>query len=158
MLSHNIVPDEALPRPCTAPGCTFGHDPTKVADQHATMLADEKKLKAVKTKAGKAAFSRWRMAHAHSHGNVQPGEYGSPMFVHHLDDQILDSLHLAELGLPKTPWKHGILNNASDDARQAISDQLSYWKHPLDCRRKDDGRVRAAKWFTGERWASFCAG
>ena len=98
------------------------------------------------------------MGHAHSHGNVQPGEYGMPMFKHHMDQQILDALHLAELGLPKTPWKYGILNNASDDARQAISDQLVEWKHPLDCRRKDDGRVRAAKWFTGESWASFCAG
>ena len=55
-----------------------------------------------------------------------------------------------ELGVPKTPWKHGILNNASDDARQKISDKLAEWKHALDCRRKDDNRSRAQKWFTGE--------
>ena len=67
-------------------------------------------------------------------------------------------LHLVELGLPKTPWKHGILNNASDDARETISKMLSDWKHPLDTRRKDDNRSRAQKWFTGEAWASFCAG
>ena len=48
--------------------------------------------------------------------------------------------------------------NASDDARAQISAQLSLWKHPLDCRRKDDNRVRAQKWFTGEKWASFCLG
>lgn len=80
------------------------------------------------------------------------------MFQHHMDDQILDSLHYAELGLPKTPWKYGILNNCSDDARQQISEKLAEWRHPLDCRRKDDGRSRMQKWFTGERWATFCAG
>lgn len=110
------------------------------------------------TKAGKAAYSKWRMEHAHQHFNIQPGKYGRPMFEHHLDDQILDSLHYAELGLPKTPWKYGILHNCSDDARQQISDKLAEWKHPLDCRRKDDGRSRAQKWFTGEKWATFCAG
>jgi len=67
-------------------------------------------------------------------------------------------LHLAVLGVPKTPWKHAILNNASDDAREAISELLKQYKHPLDCRRKDDNRSRAQKWFTGERWATFCSG
>lgn len=80
------------------------------------------------------------------------------MLQHHLDHQILDPLHYSELGIPKTPWKHGVLNNASDDARDAISAQLKAWKHPLDCRRKDDNRCRAQKWFTGEAWGSFCAG
>lgn len=110
------------------------------------------------TKAGKGAFSRWRMAHAHSHHNIQPGRYGKPMLEHDLADQIIDSLHLAELGLPKTCWKHGVLNNASDDARDKIDQKLKEWKHPLDTRRKEDGRCRAHKWFTGEKWATFCAG
>ena len=35
---------------------------------------------------------------------------------------------------------------------------LGDWRHPLDTRRKDDNRQRAAKWFTGEKFASFCAG
>lgn len=90
--------------------------------------------------------------------NIQPGEYGRYMLKHHQDAQILDLLHVAELGLPKIPWKHGILNNASDDARLQIAEQLREWKHPLDTRRKDDNRNRAAKWFTGKAWASFCAG
>ena len=51
-----------------------------------------------------------------------------------------------------------MLNNASDDARVQISDMLAEWRHPLDTRRKDDNRVRAHKWFSGEKWASFCAG
>lgn len=127
-------------------------------EELAALLEEEKALSSVSTKAGKAAFSKWRMAHAHAHLNVQPGVYGRPMFHHDMDDQILDSLHLAELGLPKIPWKHGILNNCSDDARQRISDKLTEWRHPLDCRRKEDGRVRAQKWFTGERWCTFCAG
>ena len=62
------------------------------------------------------------------------------MLEHDLDDQILDPLHMAELGLPKTPWKFGILRNASDDAREEISEQLREWKHPLDTRRKDDNK------------------
>ena len=73
-------------------------------------------------------------------------------------DFILDLLHLSELGNPKTLWKHGILNHASDDARQAIEDLLTEWKHRIDCRRKDANRVGAQKWFTGEAWATFCAG
>eukprot|EP00965_Chrysotila_dentata_P138651 4586127-Pleurochrysis_carterae.AAC.1 len=50
------------------------------------------------------------------------------------------------------------MNNASDDARAAISEQLAEWKHPLDCRRKDNNRVRENKWFRGDRWSTFCAG
>mmetsp|Transcript_7677 Transcript_7677/g.15984 ORF Transcript_7677/g.15984 Transcript_7677/m.15984 type:complete len:415 (-) Transcript_7677:70-1314(-) len=98
------------------------------------------------------------MAHANTHGNVQPGEYGKPFLHHDLDDQILEPLHFAELNICKTVFKHGVLNNASDDAREAISKQLAEWNHPLDTRRKENNRKYNAKWFTGERWASFCAG
>ena len=80
------------------------------------------------------------------------------MLHHDFCNVILDALHLVELNMPKIPWKHNILNNASDDARQALSDMLKEWRHPLDCRRKDDNRARAQKWFTGEKWASFCLG
>eukprot|EP00965_Chrysotila_dentata_P098114 3244454-Pleurochrysis_carterae.AAC.1 len=99
------------------------------------------------------------MAHAATHGNVQPGMHGRPMQDSDLDQHIFDALHLAKLGLPKTPWKFGIMNNASDDARTTISEQLAVWKHPLDnCRRKDNNRVRKNKWFTGKRRSTFCAG
>lgn len=122
------------------------------------MYAVEAELIADGSKRGKARFSAWRKKHFLSHFNVNPGKYGAPFFRHHFKMQVLEPLHMAELGNPKIPWKHGVLNNASDDAREAISEQLKVWKHPLDCRRKDDNRCRAAKWFTGERWASFCAG
>ena len=79
--------------------------------EYAKLLAEEAELAAVKTKKGKAAFSKWRMAHAATHGNVQPGNYGKPMLVHDIDDQILDPLHYSELGLGKTPFKHGLLNH-----------------------------------------------
>ena len=95
---------------------------------------------------------------ARTHHNVQPGKYGSPMFNHNFKQVILDALHMAELNVSKIAWKHCILSQASDDARALISEQLHVWKHPLDCRRKDDNRVRAQKWFTGEKWASFCLG
>ena len=156
--SHMPRPGEALPRPCTAPGCTFGHNPTTVAAEHAALLAEEARLVSDQTKRGKAAFSKWRMEHAHAHYNIQPGMYGSPMFCHDFKQVILDALHMAELNVPKIAWKHCILSHASDDARAQISEQLHVWKHPLDCRRKDDNRVRAQKWFTGEKWASFCLG
>ena len=156
MLAHMTVPNEEKPRPC--PRCAFAHDPATASKELETLLATEAQLKAVPTKAGKAKFSKWRMDHAKAHLNVQPGEYGKPFIHHHLDNQILDPLHYSQLGAPKTPWKHGILNNASDDAREQISDQLKWWRHPLDTRRKDDNRVRAQKWFTGEKWHTFCAG
>ena len=97
------------------------------------------------------------MVHAHAHSNVQPGLFGAPMFEHDFDDQILDPLHNAELGLPKAPWKYGVLNNASDDGRDQTSAKLREWKHPLDCRRKETGRVRQDKWFTGAAWRTFCS-
>ena len=156
IMSHNTLPGESQPRPC--PCCSFGHEPSTVLAKQKAMYEDEARLAAEKTKAGKARFSRWRMEHAHKHGNVQPGLYGEPLLRHDLDKQLLDPLHLAELGIPKTSWKHGVLNHASDDAREQISEQLKAWKHPLDCRRKEDNRCRADKWFTGEAWASFCAG
>eukprot|EP00966_Prymnesium_polylepis_P080425 1863394-Prymnesium_polylepis.1 len=85
------------------------------------MLKCEAELSGVKTKAGKAAFSKWRTDHARCHKNVQPGIYGKPMLENHMKDQILDSLHLGRLNLPKIAYKYGILNNASDDAREEIA-------------------------------------
>lgn len=147
-----------VPRPCTAPGCRFAHNPTTAREEYDALIAEEQKLWAVETRAGRAAFSRFRMAHAQMHYNVQPGEYGKPLLHHAMADQILDSLHYSKLGLGKIPWKYAILNNASDDARDAISKQLKEWKHPLDCRRKDDNRSRTQKWFNGEAFSSFLAG
>ena len=140
------------------PGCTFAHNRSTAAAEYAALLAMEDALSKVDTKAGKAAFSKWRMEHAHSHNNVQPGNYGKPMFHHNFRNVILDMLHMAELNLPKIIWKHAILNHASDDCRAAISELLAEWRHKLDCRRKDDNRQRAQKWFTGEKFSSFCAG
>ena len=159
VLSHMPRPGQKLPDPCTAPGCTFGHgSEEKVQAEWAALLAEEKLLAAVLTKTGKAAFSAWRMAFARKHFNIQPGEYGAPFFHYDLNDFILDLLHMAELGIPKTPWKHGVLNNCSDEARVTISDYLSSIKHSLDTKRKDDGKSRVDKWFSGEKFASFCRG
>ena len=162
ILSHNPVKGESVPRPGIAKGCKFGHDPFTAAVEYEKLLATERELVAVATKKGKQKFTAWRMIHAWkgatSHMNVPPGLYGKPLLRHHFRKQILDALHLAMLGLPKTPWKWGIKNNASDDARELISNQLKTWKHPLDMRTKGEGRARESKWFTGEAWASFCAG
>ena len=83
---------------------------------------------------------------------MQPGNYGKPLLEHDFKDQILDSLHLGRLNLPKIPYKYGILNNASDDAREQIAEYLKSIKHALDTRKKDNGRQRGDKWFTGEKW------
>ena len=156
--AHMPLPGEDVPRPCTIPGCKFAHNRATALEELAALLKTEQQLVAVDTKAGKAAYSRWRMEHAHSHKNIQPGKYGMPMLHHNFSHVILDGLHMFELNLPKLPWKHGILNNASDDCRAAFAEQLKKWRHPLDTRRKDDNRQRAQKWFTGEKFASFCAG
>lgn len=158
VLGHNTIPGEDLPRPCTAPGCTFAHNRETAAQEQADMLATEEELANDLTKAGVARFSKWRMAHAHAHANVQPGRYGAPMLQHDLENQILEPLHYAELGVPKLPWKYGILENASDDARELIAEKLRGWRHPLDTKRKEDGRDSRQKWFTGAAWSSFCAG
>ena len=39
ILSHNPLPGETLPRPCTAEGCTFAHDPATAAAELAELLA-----------------------------------------------------------------------------------------------------------------------
>ena len=39
-----------------------------------------------------------------------------------------------------------------------ISAKLEEFKHPLDCRRKDNGRLRQDKWFTGAAWRTFVTG
>ena len=159
ILSHSPLPGESgLPRPCTAKGCQFAHNPETAAAELAQLRATEKELAADASKKGKAAFSKWRMAHADNHLNVQPGEYGEPMLHHDMCDQLLDALHLAELNLPKIIFKYSLLQNASDDARATISDMLAGWKHPLDTRRKEDGRQRQQKWFTGAKFHSFCNG
>eukprot|EP00965_Chrysotila_dentata_P118117 3903890-Pleurochrysis_carterae.AAC.1 len=139
---------------------TFGHTPSQAAAQLENLLQTESELKADLSKVGKGRFSRWRMAHAAMHGNAKPATRGQPMHDTDMDQHIIDALHLAKLGLPKTRWKVGIMNNSSDNARAAISEQLaaSPWKHPLDCCHKDNNRVRENTWFTGERWSFFCSG
>ena len=155
-LSHTPPIGKTVPDPCAA--CGFGSDPATVKQEYLDLLQEEARLASDTSKAGKAKFSEWRMKHARAHFNVQPGLHGQPFLQHDFSEQIVDPLHLAELGIPKTAWKHGLLIHASDDARQLISDKLVEWKHPLDCRRKDDNRQRQQKWFTGERWRTFCAG
>ena len=135
-LSHNPPPGKSIPEPCKADGCIFAHNPFTAAAEYLELLAEEKRLAADTSKKGKQKYSTWRMKHAwkgHTpHMNVPPGLYGKPMLRHHFRRQILDALHLALLGLPKTPWKYGIKNNASDDAREQISKQLKEWRHGLD--------------------------
>ena len=55
------------------------------------------------------------------------------MLFFDFSDIILDLLHMAQLGIPKTPWKHGILNNASDDARELISAKLFVIRRSSQC-------------------------
>ena len=141
--SHTPPKGKTLPEACTHPGCNFGKNFALVPQEYDALLCKEAELRADDSKKGRKRFSDWRMVHAHAHSNVQPGKYGAPMFHHDLDDQILDPLHAAELGLPKTPWKHGVLNTASDDGLEQISNKLAEFKHRLDCNRKETGRVRA---------------
>ena len=145
--------------PCFASGCTFGHSDNPeleltVALQHeARLLADQ-------TKKGIAAHTKWRLEHGHAHYNTQPHSAGEGTFdVDLSSQQYLCNLHGPLLNLPKhSPWSHGILRNASDDGCTSISETLKLMKHPLDCRKKDAGRVKQEKWFTGERYQTFVKG
>jgi hypothetical protein len=158
--AHVPLPNETRPRPCTAVGCKYAHNPaTATADaEYAALLAEESRLGSDKSKSGKARWYKFRSDHSKAHNNVQPGLYGAPLFRHELGRQLLCALHAAELNVPKTPWKHGILNNCSDDGREGIRVQLKAWGFDLDTRRKDDNRNRAQKWFTGEAWHKLCTG
>ena len=84
--------------------------------------------------------------------NINPGKYGKPMVRHNFKHQILGPLHMSELNIRKIPYKHGTLSNTPDDAREAISEQLKDWMHPLDTRRVDDNRRSAQKWLHWARW------
>jgi hypothetical protein len=124
------------------------------------MLEDEaasKALAAVDKKA-RTAWSKRRYDAARTHHNMPPGAYGRPMLEHDMKDQILDSLHLGLLNMPKIAWKYAILNNCSDRARELIDAYLKTIKHPLDTRRKEDNRNRAQKWYSGERLISLLNG
>ena len=83
VLSHNPLPGQEVARPCTAPSCTFGHGSVEQTLAEMAALQELYTAKAVdRSKSGKAAFSNWRMAHAHAHLNIQPGPHGKPMFHH----------------------------------------------------------------------------
>ena len=83
----------------------FAHNRDTALAEMQEMLDLEKLLSSDTSNAGKARYSAWRMEHARAHFNIQPGNYGKPMFEHHMDNQLLDSLHLAMLNLPKIAWK-----------------------------------------------------
>ena len=81
VLSHMPLPGKDLPEPCTAPGCKFGDgSEEKVRAEWEALIAEETTLASVLTKAGKTKFFTWRMKHAHTHFNIQPGRVRRPLF------------------------------------------------------------------------------
>ena len=72
--SHTPPEGKALPEPCDC--CDFGHNPETIEAEYNELLRQEAELAKDDSKAGKQKFSKWRMAHASLHGNVQPGMYG----------------------------------------------------------------------------------
>ena len=66
--SHNPPKGKSLPDPCEL--CGFGTDRSKVDAEYKELLQTEAQLASVQTKAGKAKFSKWRMAHACLHNNI----------------------------------------------------------------------------------------
>ena len=123
-LSHNPLPGETAPRPCPAEGCTFGHSDNPMAEL-AAFHRQEAELLADSSPQARAKYDRWRLHFAHSHQNVQPGQYGHPTLDVDTDDMALDSLHGGDLNLPYPPLKR-FLSNCSDDAR-AESDVAPTW-------------------------------
>jgi hypothetical protein len=156
MKSHNRYSGDGRVHPC--PDCKFGHSINPELEL-ATAQTHEVSLKAKATDpAGKKVLADWRLGHAKVHGNVQPLSYGEPTFDHDMEDQLPDVLHLDSLNAPKVPWKHAYLNNISDHARERTSDLLVAFRHPLDTRRRDIGRVQGDKWYRGEKWLTLLRG
>ena len=155
--THWPRPGEKLPRPCTIPGCTYAH--TDPAADFAAFAAQLLPLIADTSKGAARRLSEFRSKHSNSHGNIKPGEHGQPFFdAEDMLTFLIDMLHGLYLNLPKIAWKHAILNNCPDGCREEIAVYLKSIGHPLDTRKKDDGRQRESKWFTGEGWHSLVAG
>ena len=155
--THWPRPGEKLPRPCTMPGCTYAHDDP--AEDFAAFAAQLLALLSDTSKGAARRLSEFRSRHSNIHGNVKPGEHGQPFFdAEVMTTFLLDMLHGLYLNLPKIAWKHAILANCPDGCREEIAVYLKSIGHPLDTRKKDDGRQRESKWFTGEGFHSLVAG
>ena len=99
--------------PCFAPGCTFGRSDQPDVECVVAQQA-EKRLKESTVKGAVGRYDKYRLDHAHSHFNVQPGEAGEATYdVNMKTQQVPDTLHGNTLNLPKPWWGHGVLRNAS---------------------------------------------
>ena len=155
--THWPRPGEKLPRPCTMPGCTYAHEDP--AEDFAAFKAHLLALLADTSKGSARRLSEYRAKHSNAHRNVKPGEHGQPFFdAPDMKSFLVDMLHGLYLNLPKIAWKHAILANCPDGCRELVAEYLKSIGHPLDTRKKDDGRQRESKWFTGEALHSLVAG
>ena len=81
-LSHSPHAPGELPRPCPAEGCDVGHGaPEKVRAEFAAATAKYEKLAAEseKSDAGRQAFNKEQLDHAHAHMNVRWMARGVPV-------------------------------------------------------------------------------
>ena len=155
-LAHELHEGEAIPRPCTR--CSFARNPMTAAAERVAEIKLREALQADTSKAGRAKYAKWQLDRAKAHRMVKCGPSAVSLFRVARRRKHLCHLHVAKLNLPKTPWKWGLLNNCSDDARQQVQEKLAEFGHHLDLRRKDAGRDGSKKWFTGEAWGRLIAG
>ena len=64
-------------------------NPATADAEYKAFIGEVEELEKNDTKAGQEKYSRYRMAHAHTHGNVQPGEYGRPFMPHNITSRQL---------------------------------------------------------------------
>ena len=107
--------------PCFASGCDFGHSDNPELELVVFKQHEQRLLDGIKTcKPGKGRYDKWRLDHAHSHFNVQPGKAGAATYeVNMKTQQVPDTLHANTLNLLKPWWSHGVLRNSSG-ARQLL--------------------------------------
>ena len=162
--SHTPLPGEPAPRPCTRAGCRYAHE-TPAAD-YAAMLATIDAFKADTSAGAERRYCDWRMAHAQGrgtvvgHGNVQPGPDGAPMMdLSSMLYFLIDLLHGLYLNLPYNQFKAAFLQHCPDPCRALLSTYLKEEvNHPLDLRKKGDGRIKEQRWYKGESFASMVRG
>ena len=88
VLGHRLYEGQVVPCPC----CDYGKSGNPPAE-YAALQALEKKLRADVTKPGVARFDKWRLDHARSHLNVQPGEAGEETLAVDMDQFYPCMLH-----------------------------------------------------------------
>ena len=146
-LAHALHEDEELPRPCTAPGCDFGHgSQEKVRAEFSVAQHLYRKLAADAegSDAGRDAFNKVVLDHAHRHCNVRWMHRGVPVPKVPKSRFWLELLHTIPLNACKLQVKHVWLKYLPEDLQDESRRLFRSWGVPIDMR--PAGKRLEEKW------------